>query len=287
LPRRRSKWASSRFRTQIYRCALKKHTQLNRQLSNSIPDIPEGIVISEVADGVATITFAHPKSNSLPGPLLAELAEAVSEAGRDPDARVILMRSEGTGAFCAGASFAELQAIRDAQGGKKFFMGFVTLILAMIRAPKFVVARVHGKAVGGGVGIVSASDYAIASLSASLKLSELAVGLGPFIVGLPIQKKIGMGAFAGMSVDADWRSAEWGYQHGLYAEVHSDGAALDAAVDARVKTLAASNPEAMAQLKRVFWEGTEDWAEQLEARAAMSGTLVLSEFTSRAVGRIG
>jgi methylglutaconyl-CoA hydratase len=254
-------------------------------LSNGIPNIAEGIVVSSIADGVATITFAHPKSNSLPGALLARLAEAVSDAGRDNDARVILLQSEGTGAFCAGASFAELQAIRDAEGGKKFFMGFVNLILAMIRAPKFVVVRVHGKAVGGGVGIVSASDYAIASLSASLKLSELAVGLGPFIVGLPIQKKIGMGAFAGMSVDADWRSAEWGYRHGLYAEVHSDAVALDAAVELRVKALAASNPEAMAQLKSVFWEGTGDWAEQLESRAAMSGRLVLSEFTSRAVGR--
>jgi methylglutaconyl-CoA hydratase len=254
-------------------------------LSNPIPNIAEGIVVSSIADGIATITFAHPKSNSLPGALLAQMAHAVSDAGRDPEARVILLRSEGQGPFCAGASFTELQAIRDAEGGKKFFMGFVHLILAMIRAPKFVVARVHGKAVGGGVGIVSASDYAIASLSASLKLSELAVGLGPFIVGLPIQKKIGMGAFSAMSVDADWRSAEWGFRHGLYAEVHSDVDSLEAAVDLRVRTLAESNPEAMAQLKRVFWEGTEDWAEQLEARAAMSGTLVLSEFTSRAVGR--
>jgi methylglutaconyl-CoA hydratase len=237
--------------------------------------------------GVATITFAHPKSNSLPGVLLAQLAEAVTRAGEDPSARVILLQSEGTGAFCAGASFAELQAIRDAEGGKRFFMGFVHLILAMIRAPKFVVTRVQGKTVGGGVGIVSASDYAIASAGASLKLSELAVGLGPFIVGLPIQKKVGMGAFAAMSVDADWRDADWGYQHGLYAEVHPDAFALDEAVAKRVQTLASSNPEAMAQLKRVFWEGTEDWAEQLESRAAMSGTLVLSDFTSRAVGRTG
>lgn len=256
-------------------------------MSNSESSIEEGKVLSATAGGVATITFAHPKSNSLPGVLLAKLAEAVSDAGRDAEARVILIQSEGAGAFCAGASFAELQSIRDAEGGKNFFMGFVNLILAMIRAPKFVVARVHGKAVGGGVGIVSASDYAIASSSASLKLSELAVGLGPFIVGLPIQKKIGMGAFSAMSVDADWRDAEWGYQHGLYAELYPDAFALDAAVDARVKMLAASNPEAMAQLKSVFWEGTEDWAEQLEARAAMSGRLVLSEFTSRAVGRKG
>jgi len=249
--------------------------------------IEDGRVIAETADGVATITFSHPKSNSLPGKLLADLAAEVTAAGKNPDARVILLRSEGDGAFCAGASFAELQAIRDAESGKKFFMGFVNLILAMIRAPKFVVTRVHGKAVGGGVGIVSASDFAIAANQASLKLSELAVGLGPFIVGLPIQKKIGMGAFSAMSIDADWRDAEWGYRHGLYAELHPDAAALDAAVAKRVATLASSNPEAMAQLKKVFWEGTEDWASQLDSRAGMSGTLVLSDFTSRAVGRKG
>ena len=255
--------------------------------NTSSADLDDGRLVSKTTDGVATISFFHPKSNSLPGKLLAGLAAEVTEAGNNPDARVIVLRSEGEGAFCAGASFAELQAIRDAAGGKKFFMGFVNLILAMIRAPKFVVTRVQGKVVGGGVGIVSASDFAIASSVASLKLSELAVGLGPFIVGLPIQKKIGMGAFSAMAVDADWRDAGWGYQHGLYAELHPDIAALDAALAKRVGTLASSNPEAMAQLKKVFWEGTENWAAELESRAAMSGTLVLSEFTSRAVGREG
>jgi len=246
-----------------------------------------GRLQTKTENGIATITFSHPKSNSLPGKLLAELAAAVTAAGEDTKARVILLQSEGSGAFCAGASFSELQAIHDAEGGKRFFMGFVNLILAMIRAPKFVVTRVQGKAVGGGVGIVSASDYAMAADGASLKLSELAVGLGPFIVGLPIQKKVGMGAFAAMSVDADWRSAEWGYTHGLYADLYSDVASLDVGLAKRVETLAGSNPQAMAQLKKVFWEGTEGWAEELEARAAMSGTLVLSEYTSRAVGRGG
>jgi methylglutaconyl-CoA hydratase len=249
------------------------------------PDIESGRVHSEIANGVATITFSHPKSNSLPGRLLAELAAKVTEAGEDTNARVIVLGSEGDGAFCAGASFAELQAISDAASGKRFFMGFVNLILAMIRAPKFVVTRVHGKAVGGGVGIVSASDYALAADGASLKLSELAVGLGPFIVGLPIQKKAGMGAFSAMSIDADWRDASWGLTHGLYAELHPDVPALDAALEKRVAQLASSNPEAMARLKSIFWEGTEDWAAQLETRAAISGTLVLSEFTTRAVGR--
>jgi methylglutaconyl-CoA hydratase len=259
------------------------------QTESNVTDIESlleaGSLQSKTERGIATITFSHPKSNSLPGKLLAELAAAVTEAGKNPDARVILLRSEGNGAFCAGASFSELQAISNATEGKNFFMGFVNLILAMIRAPKFVVTRVHGKAVGGGVGIVSASDYAIAADGASLKLSELAVGLGPFIVGLPIQKKVGMGAFAAMSVDADWRSAQWGAEHGLYAEVHPEVASLDVALAARINTLASSNPVAMEKLKRVFWEGTDNWAAELEARAEMSGTLVLSEWTSRAVGR--
>lgn len=240
----------------------------------------DGFVQSSVANGIATISFYHPKSNSLPGRLLEKLAEEVTAAGNNPDAIVILLRSEGEGAFCAGASFAELQAISDAASGKKFFMGFVHLILAMIRTPKFVVTRVQGKVVGGGVGIVSASDFAIAASGASLKLSELAVGLGPFIVGLPIQKKLGLAAFSAMAVDADWRDAEWGYRHGLYAELHPDIPALDAAVNSRVDTLAASNPAAMAQLKNVFWEGTENWESELESRAGMSGTLVLSDFST-------
>ncbi|MEO5904890.1 MAG: enoyl-CoA hydratase/isomerase family protein [Gemmatimonadaceae bacterium] len=255
-------------------------------MTNPGSDLDAGRIQVATENGVATITFAHPKSNSLPGRLLAQLAAAVTSAGKDDNAKVILLRSEGDGAFCAGASFSELQTIRDAEGGKRFFMGFVNLILAMIRAPKFVVTRVQGKTVGGGVGIVSASDFSMAADGASLKLSELAVGLGPFIVGLPIQKKIGLGAFSAMSVDGDWRSAEWGYQHGLYAELHSSIPILDEAVGKRIAALAATNPEAMAQLKKVFWEGTEDWARQLEARAAMSGTLVLSEFTSKAVGRV-
>lgn len=247
------------------------------------PDTESGRVQSVTSEGVATITFSHPKSNSLPGALLAELAAEVTRAAGDASAKVIVLQSEGEGVFCAGASFAELQAIKDAEGGKRFFMGFVNLILAMIRAPKFVVTRVHGKAVGGGVGIVAASDYAMAATGAALKLSELAVGLGPFIVGLPIQMKIGMAPFGAMAIDADWRDAEWGLTHGLYAELHPDVASLDAALEKRAQTLAESNPDAMAKLKEVLWEGTEDWEERLEERAGMSGRLVLSEFTSRAL----
>lgn len=245
-----------------------------------------GTVTTEIAGGIGTITFHHPKSNSLPGALLARLAESVTACGEDPAVRVMLLRSEGR-AFCGGASFDELRAIETAEQGQRFFSGFMHLILAMIRAPKFVVTRVHGKAVGGGVGVVAASDYAIATEGAAVKLSELAVGIGPFVVGPVITKKIGLGAFGAMAVDADWRDAAWAERHGLYATVVPDASSLDARVAATCARLAAANPEAMARLKRVFWEGTEHWPALLAERAAASGALVLSEFTRKAIAAVG
>lgn len=247
--------------------------------------IEAGKVASKTANGVTTISFSHPKSNSLPGKLLAQLTQSVEIAGVDPETRVIVICSEGTGAFCAGASFAELQAVHDPAGGKKFFMGFARLIIAMIRCPKLIVARVHGKAVGGGVGIIGASDYVVATEAASIRLSELAIGLGPFIVGPAIERKIGTGAFSAMTIDADWRDAHWAERHGLFAEVCPDIPSLDDVLSKRVAMLAASNPEAMARLKTIFWRDTEDWPALLESRAEMSGTLVLSEYTRKAIGK--
>ena len=237
-----------------------------------------------IADAVATVRFGGTKGNSLPGAVLRQLAEAVREAGASPEARVVVLRSEGTGPFCAGASFDELRAISDAAAGKEFFLGFARLILAMRACPKLVIARVQGKAVGGGVGVVAAADYAVAAEGASVKLSELAVGIGPFVVGPVIEKKIGLAAFQALAVDATgWRDAAWAARCGLYAHVVPTAAELDAAVDALAHRLASSNPEAMTRLKRVFWEGTEGWEALLERRAEMSGTLVLSDFTRRAI----
>ncbi|MBA2688062.1 MAG: enoyl-CoA hydratase/isomerase family protein [Gemmatimonadaceae bacterium] len=242
-----------------------------------------GKVRSTIADGIATITFSHPKGNSLPGALLKALAAAVSDAGKDPSARVIVLRSDGEGAFCAGASFTELQGISNEAQGLEFFSGFANLILAMIRAPKFIVTRVQGKTVGGGVGIVAASDYAIGARSASVRLSELAVGIGPFVVGPVIEKKIGLAAFSALAVDADWRDAEWAERHGLFAAVANDAAQLDRDIAARTTVLSASSPEAMSRLKQAFWAGTESWDDLLRTRAAASGTLVLSDFAKSAI----
>ena len=246
---------------------------------------PSGSVTTQVADGIATVSFYHPKGNSLPGAILARLAEEVTALGSNPDATVIILRSEGEGAFCAGASFQELQAVRTPEDGQRFFMGFARLILAMTRCPKFILARVHGKVVGGGVGVCAASDYAIAVPEAAVKLSELAVGIGPFVVGPVIERKIGLAAFSMLAVNAqEWRVAEWAREHGLFAEVRDTVEEMDQAIADLASRLAASNPEAMARMKQIFWQGTDHWETLLAERAAMSGSLVLSDFARRAIG---
>jgi methylglutaconyl-CoA hydratase len=246
-----------------------------------------GTVTTRVADGIASVAFWGTKGNSLPGVLLADLAARITALGQEPEASVIVLRSEGTGAFCGGASFAELSGIADVESGTRFFMGFANLINAMRECPKLIVARVHGKVVGGGVGMVAASDYALATTAAQVKLSELALGIGPFVVGPVIERRIGVGNYAALAIDAaTWWGAEWAHQRGLYAELHPDGAALDTRLAALARQLAASNPEAAAEMKRVFWEGTQHWRELLAARARLSGTLVVSPFARQAIERL-
>ena len=251
--------------------------------STHAPLAASGSVSSYTVDGITDICFGHPKSNSLPLSLLRGLADAITAAGSRSDGRVVVLRSYGSGAFCAGASFDELTAIRDAAAGKEFFMGFARVILAMTQCPKPIVTRVQGKVVGGGVGVVAASDYAIATTNASLRLSELAVGIGPFVVGPVIERKIGPGAFGAMAIDADWRDAQWGERHGLYARLADDASSLDTSVNELAGKLVAANPEAVARIKRIAWSGTDNWPRLLEERAAMSGTLVLSDYTRNAL----
>jgi methylglutaconyl-CoA hydratase len=247
------------------------------------PLSPSGSVSSYVVDGIADICFGHPKSNSLPAAVLNALATTVTEVGERDDVRVIVLRSYGDGAFCAGASFDELRSIADAEAGKEFFMGFARVILAMTGATKPIITRVQGKVVGGGVGIVAASDYAVALESASLRLSELAIGIGPFVVGPVIEHKVGPGPFAQMALDAGWRDAQWGERHGLYARLFPTLVALDETVDQFARTLAASNPDAVARIKRITWPDAEEFPRLLEERATLSGTLVLSDYTRRAI----
>ncbi|HEY6829685.1 MAG TPA: enoyl-CoA hydratase/isomerase family protein [Gemmatimonadaceae bacterium] len=244
-----------------------------------------GSVSSFVEDGVADVCFGHPRSNSLPSSVLRALADEISAVGQRDDVRVVLLRSYGTGAFCAGASFDELSSIRDKDAGKEFFLGFARVILAMTRCAKPIVTRVHGKTVGGGVGVVAASDYVIATENAALRLSELAVGIGPFVVGPAIERKVGAGAFAAMALDADWRDAAWGHQHGLYARLCVNTTELDEAVANTARSLSQANPAAVQRIKEIAWSGTEQWATLLDQRAAMSGALVLSDHTRAAIAK--
>ncbi len=254
-------------------------------MTTTTSGVPEGNVRTSIADGVGTVEFAHPKGNSLPAKLLNELAAAVTAMGDDPAARVIVLRSAGQSTFCAGASFDEFTAVATPEAGQEFFSGFSRVILAMIRAPKFVLTRVQGRAAGGAIGLIAASDYSFAVRSAQAKLSELQVGIGPFVVGVVIERKLGLAPFMHLGVHADWHDAEWCERHGLYSMLCDDAAALDAAVEAHAARLAASNPEAMREMKRIFWAGTEEWGERMSARAAMSGRMVLSDFTREALAR--
>jgi methylglutaconyl-CoA hydratase len=246
----------------------------------------EGFVKTSIDSNIATITFFHPQSNSLPGAILNKLADEITAAGSNDDVRVIILKSDGEKAFCAGASFDELIAIDSDEKGKVFFSGFAKVINAIRKAPKFVIARVQGKAVGGGVGIASAADYTLATDNADVKLSELAVGIGPFVVGPAVERKMGKSAFTSLSINAtEWQSAYWAMNNGLYVNIFKDVDSLDQEVNSLATKLSASSPEAMMELKKVCWEGTENWDELLVQRAAISGRLVLSDFTRNAISK--
>lgn len=238
----------------------------------------EGKVSISVHGGIATISFFHPKSNSLPTRMLQELTELVEATANNNQAHVIVIRSEGDKAFCAGASFDELLEIKDFKAGKEYFMGFARLINAMRKCPKFIIARVQGKTVGGGVGIAAAADYTMASSEASVRLSELSIGIGPFVVGPAVERKIGKTAFITMSIDAEWHDAFWAKTNGLFTKVFANARDLDVAVSELAKKIAASSAEAVFELKRVFWAGTEHWDELLAERAEINGRLILSDF---------
>ncbi len=246
--------------------------------------VSNGHVKSELHNGVTTIEFFHPQSNSLPLKILDELAQTIHRAGNDDETKLIILSSAGEKVFCSGASFDELAAIQNAEQGLQFFSGFAHVINAMRTCPKFIIARVHGKCVGGGVGLVAAADYAIATEHAEIKLSELTIGIGPFVVGPVIERKIGISAFTQLAIDAGmWRNAQWAGRKGLFAEVHPSLEGMDESLSKLKNMLVHSNPTAMAEMKKIFWKGTEHWDHLLLERAAISGKLVLSSFTKTAI----
>jgi methylglutaconyl-CoA hydratase len=245
-------------------------------------ETPNGYVTASLENGISTITFYHPAQNSLPSDLLKQLCTEIENAGNNPETRVILLKSYGDRTFCAGASFAELVQIKNKEAGAEFFSGFARVINACRKSPRIVIVRVQGKAVGGGVGLAAAADYCLATEAASIKLSELAIGIGPYVISPAVIRKIGLSAFSQLTIRAvDFQSAGWAKEKGLYNDVYPDISTLDVEVDALTQKLASYHPGALHGLKQILWEGTENWDELLTDRAAISGELVLSEFTQQ------
>jgi len=250
-------------------------------------DLLNGYVTTETHKGITTIEFFHPQSNALPHRLLNDLANEIHAAGSDADTAVVVLRSGGDRAFCAGAAFEELVSIDTAEKGFEFFSGFANVINAMRKCPKLIIGRIHGRCVGGGVGLAAAVDYAIAYENAEVRLSELALGIGPFVVGPAIERKIGKSPFSQLSIDAAmWRNGDWARRKGLYAELHPTIEGMDESIGRLSNQLAHSSPEAMKELKKMLWTGTEDWDDLLSSRAEISGRLVLSRFTKETIGKL-
>ena len=236
--------------------------------------------------GLATVEFSHPLSNSLPGKVLAQLSNTITALGENDQVKILVLKSSGERAFCAGASFDELISIEDLDTGKVFFSGFANVINAMRKCPKLILGRVQGKAVGGGVGLASSVDYCFATKHAAVKLSELAVGIGPFVVGPAVARKLGLAGMSDLAINAtEWRTAQWAATHGLYNDIFESVQEMDEAIEALASKLLSSSTEAMKGLKQVFWEGTEHWDELLAGRAAISGELILSQEAKKAINK--
>ncbi|MBL7825997.1 MAG: enoyl-CoA hydratase/isomerase family protein [Saprospiraceae bacterium] len=244
-----------------------------------------GYVRTDVTpNGVAHIIFYHPNHNSLPSKLLNELVTAINHTSTRDDVKVVVLRSAEHKTFCAGASFDELVAIQDFDTGKQFFSGFGHVINAMRQSSKIIVGRVHGKSVGGGVGLAAATDFCLASQWATFRLSELAVGFGPFVIGPAVERKVGAATFSQLALTPDeWRTAEWGKSKGLYQEVFETVEQLDAYLDHFCQKLCSYSPEALVELKKIFWQGTEHWSTLLLERAAVSGRLALTDYAKNAI----
>ena len=236
-----------------------------------------GFVNQEVKNNISEITFGHPKSNSLPGEILELLAKTVLAAGKDTSVKAILLKSEGDRAFCAGASFDELLLIEELNASKKFFGGFAKVLNAMRSCGKIIIVRVQGKTTGGGVGIACAADYCFATKDAEMALTELNLGIGPFVIGPYVEKKMGKSAYIAMSIDADFRSAEWCAKHDVYHYVSENIAEMDQEIDQFLEKLATRSSDALALIKKVSWNGTENLELVMPARIEMSASLILKD----------
>jgi len=246
---------------------------------------PIGILLTTIENKIATLEFGHPASNSFPGDLLNRLTNELDNLSQNPDVSIIVLKSSGQGAFCAGASFEELLTVSNLDEATQFFSGFANVVNAMRRCSKIIVGRIHGRAVGGGVGIAAACDYALATTGSAIKLSELGIGIGPFVIEPAVTRKIGKSATTEMTLEAEWKTAAWANQKGLYAKIFETSAELDNEIEAFANTLASYNPEALTEMKKILWEGTENWSTLLYERAEISGKLVLSDFSRKALNQ--
>lgn len=243
-----------------------------------------GSLYTHIQNNIAVIEFFHPAGNSLPIELLSRLTAAFNELSANNVVNVIILKSEKENTFCAGASFDELSAISTAEEGNKFFLGFANVINAMRKCSKLIIGRVQGKAVGGGVGLAAACDYCFATEQASIKLSEFSIGIGPFVIAPAVARKMGVAALSELTLDAsNWQNAYWAKEKGLFAKVFETVNEMDKEVDILALKLSQYNPEALKEMKKVLWEGTEHWDILLEERAKISGKLVLSETTKSAL----
>ena len=247
---------------------------------------PNGSLYTHIENNIATLEFGHPASNSFPSELLERLAKAFDELSDNNEISLIILKSEGERAFCAGASFDELVAIDNLEDGKYFFSGFAKVIDAMRRCSKLIVGRVQGKTVGGGVGLAAACDYVLATEHAAIKLSELTIGIGPFVIAPAVERKVGISGLAELTLDAtSWKNAYWAKEKGLYARVFETVEELDKELVIFTEKLSSYNPEALLEMKKALWKGTEHWSELLFERAETSGKLVLSDFTKKALAK--
>lgn len=245
-----------------------------------------GSIFTHIDHYIATVTFSHPQSNSFPSDLLQKLVDTFNRLSSDDSVKLIVLQSEGTKAFCAGASFDELLMVTTLEEGKKFFSGFANLINSMRKCSKLIIGRVHGKSVGGGVGIAAACDYCIATEASDIKLSELSIGIGPFVIAPALERKMGISALSALSLEAkSWKTAYWAEKKGLFNTVFENTRDLDNEIDILTQQLSQYNPEALLEMKQVFWEGTDHWDELLIERAEISGKLVLSDFTKEALSK--
>lgn len=244
----------------------------------------QGSLYTQISNKIATVEFGHPASNSFPSILLDRLTNELDELSNNDAVSIIILKSEGNRAFCAGASFNELTAITSLEEGKAFFSGFANVINAMRRCDKLIIGRIQGKAVGGGVGLAAACDYALATEHASIKLSELTIGIGPFVIAPAVERKIGLSGLAELTLAAtEWKNAYWAKEKGLFAKVFETIEELDKEIDLLANNLASYNPEALHEMKKALWRGTENWEQLLTERAEVSGKLVLSDFTKKAL----